>query len=125
LVSVGEFKIKSGSSVNIVDFTEVPSAFTGIGDLVNYTKKILLKKSISKDLSKPIRRYDTDIEYVPTQFICEFIRYIIGFEGILFNSSLDSEGKNIVLFDQEKIECINVKKLLITKLELDYKQVVM
>ncbi len=123
LVSVGEFKIKSGESINIVDFTEQASAFMGIGDLVNYTKKILLKKQISKDLSKPIRRYDTEIEYIPTQFICEFIKHIIGFEGILFNSSLDTEGKNIVLFDQSKIECIDVKKYIITKLELDFEPV--
>jgi len=123
-ISVGEFKVKDGSSIEIVDFTERASAFLGFsGNLAEYTKKIQLKRAISKDLSKPIRRYDSDIEYIPTQFICEYIRYVIGAEGILFNSSLDLGGQNIVLFNQDKIECINVKKYIISKLDIDFDEV--
>ena len=109
--------------IDIVDFTEVASAFLGSGNLAEYTKRIQLKRLISKDLSKPIRRYDSDIEYIPTQFICEYIRYIIGADGILFNSSLDLEGKNIVLFNQDKIECINVKKHIISNLDIDFEDI--
>ncbi len=122
-ISVGEFKVIDGNRIDIVDFTEVASAFVGFGNLVEYTKKIQLKRLISKDLSKPIRRYDSDIEYIPTQFICEYIRYIIGTEGILFNSSLDLEGQNIVLFNQDKIDCVNVKKHIISKLDIDFNEV--
>ncbi len=85
-----------------------------------YTKKIQLKKVISKDLSKPIRRYDSDIEYIPTQYICEFIRLIIGVDGILFNSSLHSNGQNLVVFDQDKMECLDVKKYLVTELSIKF-----
>lgn len=123
-ISVGEFKVKDGGNVEIVDFTERASAFFGSsGNLAEYTRKIQLRRAISKDLSKPIRRYDSDIEYIPTQFICEYIRYVIGAEGILFNSSLDLDGKNIVLFSQDKLECINVKKYMISKLDIDFEDI--
>lgn len=123
-VSIGEFKVRSEEELYIVDFTEKGSAFSGIGNLKNHAKAIKLKELISKDLSKPIRRYDSDIEYIPTQFICEFIKYVIGANGILFNSSLHKGGQNLVLFNDDKVDCIEVKKYLITNLSVGYEEVV-
>jgi hypothetical protein len=118
-ISIGIFKIKRGEKIIIVDFTEDISCFLNIGNLIEYTKSMLLKKKISLDLSKPIRRYDSELEYIPTQFICEFIRYITGAEGIIFNSSLHKGGKNIVLFEQEKIECFAVELHSVTKVQIE------
>ena len=123
-VSIGDFRVRKGELLNIVDFTEIGRAFRGIGNLINHTKAVRLKELIGDDLSKPIRRYDSDLEYVPTQFICEFIRYVIGADGILFNSSLHKGGKNVVLFDQAKVECTNVKKCLVTDLTIQYEEIV-
>lgn len=120
-VSVGEFRVLAGERLEIVDFTEKGGAFSGVGDLKNHTKAIILKGLISGDLSKPIRRYDSDIEYIPTQFICEFIRYVIGADGILFNSSIHNDGLNLVLFETGKVECIDVKKYSITSFLLEAK----
>jgi hypothetical protein len=108
-ISVGTFRIKEDSNIILVDFTEKASAFSKIDEIVEFTKSMLLKRYISADLSKPIRRYDSEIEYIPTQFICEYIRYISDSDGIIFNSSLHSGGKNIVLYEQDKLECIDVK----------------
>lgn len=78
-----------------------------------------MRKIISADLSIPLRRYDSEIEYIPTQFICEFIRNFTGADGILFNSSLHNGGKNVVLFGQDKVECISVKMYRITKVDIE------
>lgn len=122
-VSVGEFKVLTGKELNIVDFTEKGGAFAGVGNLISHTKAIRLKELISKDLSKPIRRYDSDIEYIPTQFICEFIRYAIGADGILFKSSLHHEGLNLVLFETDKVECIDVKKYSVTSFLIESEEI--
>ncbi len=119
-ISIGQFAIKQGVTLNFVDFTETPSAFLGMGDINNYCKKTQLKKRISKDLSKPIRRYDSTIEYVPTQFICEFLRYVIGADGIIFNSSLYPKGQNIVLFNDEMVKCIDVKKYRVSEMDISF-----
>jgi len=118
-VSVGIFKIKDDDNINLVDFIESASAFRNIEEIKEYTKIMLLKKFISADISKPIRRYDSKLEYIPTQFICEYIRYITNVDGIQFSSSLHTGGVNIVLFDQEKIECIDVGLHRITKVDIE------
>jgi len=122
-ISIGTFVVKSDIEVILVDFTDNISAFLNMGNIVEYTKSVLLKKHISFDLSKPMRRYDSELEYIPTQFICEFIRYITNADGILFNSSLHKGGKNIVLFQPEKVECIKVVKHRVNKVDIKGKQV--
>jgi hypothetical protein len=67
------------------------------------------------DISKPIRKTDNEIEYVPTQVFTEFIKAInfkanyylpdsngnesdIFIDGVLFKSSVMKDGINLVLF---------------------------
>ena len=115
--------VKDGESLNLVDFTDIPSAFAYevMGSIVEYTKSRLIKKMISIDLSKPLRRYDSELEYIPTQFICEFIKVITGADGIKFNSSLHKDGVNIVLFEQEKVNCLVVEKEFINDVSIKSK----
>jgi hypothetical protein len=113
-LSIGTFQLKEEFiSVKIVDFTEKTSLFQPT-KITQTIKSKLLRDSISQDLSKPMRRYDSEIEYIPTQFICEFIKLFTGASGIRFNSSLDIKGKNIVMFNQELMEC---KKVIIKKID--------
>ena len=78
-------------------------------------QKILLL--ISKDLSKPLRRFDTELEYVPTQYVCEYCK-LNGVNGIRFNSSLHKGGVNVVLFDSSCAECIKVRTREITSVTI-------
>lgn len=66
-----------------------------------------------------MRRYDTEVEYIPTQFICEFIKVYTGASGIRFSSSLHPTGKNVVMFEQELMQCIDVvlKKVISVNLK--------
>lgn len=118
-LSIAKFNLKDvHNSVKIVDFTENTALFQP--SKINETIKAkLLRDIISRDLSKPMRRYDTEIEYIPTQFICEFIKVFTGASGIRFKSSLHPSGKNIVVFDQNLMECNSVvlKKVHSMKLE--------
>jgi hypothetical protein len=107
-ISIGEFHLKKDSEkMKIVDFTEDTVLFQP-EQVTNAIKARLLRDKISIDLSKPMRRYDTEIAYIPTQFICEYIKIFTGASGIRFKSSLDTEGNNLVIFDQSKMECSNV-----------------
>lgn len=117
-VSVGKFKVKEGVEAKIVDFTESISLYRP-NDVNGIIKSYLLKRLISEDLSKPMRRYDSEIEYIPTQFICEFIKIITGAKGILFKSSLDLSGKNLVMFDEEAMECLDVRLKKVTSLTIE------
>lgn len=121
-ISLATFKInKDYKNLKVVDFTEDITLFQPDLHISNIIKSHLLLRKISRDLSKPMRRYDSDIEYIPTQFICEFIRVITGAIGIRFDSSLDPSGKNIVLFDNKYVDCVNVSLCEVTKLKLNYR----
>ena len=113
-VSIGTFNVKAGlpSPIKIADFTEASTIFhpSKIGDKI---KASLLKQKISADLSKPMRRYDSELDYIPTQFICEFIKIYTGVNGIKFRSSLHVAGNNIVIFDQELMTCTQVNQVKI------------
>ena len=117
-LSLGLFKLKDAiGTTKIVDFTENTSLFQP--SKVNETiKSRLLREIISTDLSKPMRRYDSELEYVPTQFICEYIRVFTGATGIRFKSSVHPSGNNLVIFDQTLMECIEVKLKKINHLNL-------
>ena len=69
---------------------------------------------IGRDLSKPLRRHDSELEYIPTQFICEYLRYTYGVDGIMFKSSLHVDGINYVIFNHELMECVDVVQYQIT-----------
>lgn len=101
----------------ISDFTEIPTLYhpNGINKRI---KSTLLKQLISRDLSKPMRRYDSEIDYIPTQFICEFIKIFTNVQGIKFRSSLHNIGSNLVIFNQDIMKCRDVKKVQISKVNI-------
>lgn len=115
-ISIGTFEVRQdiGGSIPIADFTSSGTLFhpSRVGDRI---KSSLLKKKISYDLSKPMRRYDSELDYVPTQFICEFIKIYTGVHGIKFRSSLHVVGNNFVIFNQEVIQCISVEKVKVNR----------
>lgn len=118
-LSIGKFKLKDEhNSIRIVDFMEDTPIFQP--ERINETiKSKLLREKISRELSKPMRRYDSEIEYIPTQFICEFIRIFTGADGIRFQSSLHPSGKNLVIFKKELMECIEVSLVKVNTMTLN------
>lgn len=122
-LSVGTFKIQR--ELELVDFIYDVNLFLSYNDGAISLKEIVIKKkiidAISEDLSKPLRRYDSELEYVPTQLICEYCKRIVGADGISFESSLHKGGRNYVLFDDKAAKCTKVDIHEITKIDIDKK----
>lgn len=116
-VVVGEFEVTQ--NLFVLDLSEEIESRKSIFDpdfaftYEEYFKPFLIH--FVNDISKPIRKTDNEIEYVPTQVFTEFIRtrnfkdqYFypnekgeesdIYLNGILFKSSIKRSGKNLVLF---------------------------
>lgn len=118
-LTIGQFKVKR--NLRILDFATKLSLYyaynnstSTLADEIARQKILLL---ISKDLSKPLRRFDTGLEYVPTQYVCEYCK-LNGVDGIRFNSSLHKGGVNIVLFDSDCAECVKVTTREITNVTI-------
>lgn len=119
-VTVASFAIKQEIEEDIIisDFTENPTLYHP-NEVNKKIKSTLLKQLISRDLSKPMRRYDSELDYIPTQFICEFIKIFTNVQGIKFRSSLHNLGNNLVIFDQSIMNCIAVKKVRVSKVVIN------
>ena len=59
-------------------------------------------------MSRPMRRFDSEQEYIPTQMICEYCKLIIGADGVSFKSSVYDSGRNYVIFDKNNARCSRV-----------------
>ena len=123
-LSIGEFH--TVKELSLVDFTYVPDLYreysrSGSDTLLKALRFHFLMQAISKDMSKPMRRYDVkELEYVPTQYVCEFIKENSEADGIIFSSSLHVGGVNVVLFDVNAAECHSVEVAVVGPLNMQY-----
>lgn len=58
---------------------------------------------INESFSRPVSPQDSSRDYVPTQYLGEVFK-THGFDGILYKSSLNDTGHNVVLFDPSAAE---------------------
>lgn len=109
-LSVGTFRIER--DLQIVDFSTRVSLFYAYSDGGGVTSTIVAKlilDEISRDMSRPMRRFDSEQEYIPTQMICEYCKLIVGADGVSFKSSVFGSGRNYVLFDKDNAKCTKVE----------------
>lgn len=121
-VTVGEFMLKRNKSIEIVDL----SYLDNIGPFSNeyfdktwFAINIETIRKIGDEIAKPMRRYDSELDYIPTQYICDFIKHL-GYDGIKYKSTLDSNGNNYAMFDESKFTCINTKVCHVNSLTYNY-----
>ncbi|WP_170938497.1 RES domain-containing protein [Halomonas campaniensis] len=62
-----------------------------------------LLEQLSLDLSRPVSKESSQLEYIPTQFLCEFIKSVPDFSGLMFKSSF-SVGNNYVFFNDGDLQ---------------------
>lgn len=70
---------------------------------------------LGAELSKPITPDSAELEYLPTQYLCELIKKSL-FDGVKFKSSVGS-GVNYTLFSQEKLKPMSVSSHYIKTLK--------
>lgn len=113
-VSVATLYLKD--KIEIVDLSGIDkiSPFVDIDPNIILANRSSLK-DICLSIAKPLRRYDSSLEYIPTQYICEFIKHN-GYRGIQFRSSLYKDGVCYAIFDEsvfeiDKVEYCEVKSI--------------
>ena len=119
-VSVGTFKLDD--NIKVVNLSEKTYDIFRQAELETLDELIIHKSFIRKleeELSKPRRRSDSELDYLPTQYLSELIKSM-GYDGIEFESSLNKKGLNLVIFNPEKFSCIEVKLYDIENIKLSY-----
>lgn len=121
-VSIGTFKIRANESISLMNLTRIKTDQMEIpidgDDLESNLKIRILINLISRALSEPMRRHDSIVEYIPTQFICEYIRDNYNVDGIIYTSSLNDNGTNIVFFNPNKLKCTKVQDWQVNRIDI-------
>lgn len=115
-VTIATFRTKKDIEVlNLNSMTHV-SPFYSKGDKISYIINEKHLRNIAEDMSKPMSRWDSDLDYLPTQYISDFAK-ACGYDGVKYVSTFDQSAYNIALFNPEVCECIYHKNYLIGNLE--------
>jgi hypothetical protein len=119
-VTIGEFRaLHDIKVVNLSGFSSI-SPYNLDMELAGFAVNRKIFQEIAFEIAKPQRRSDSPLEYLPTQYIAEYIKSQ-DYDGVEYASTLCNGGKNIAVFNEALFECVGVKTIEITKLEYDKK----
>lgn len=77
---------------------------------------------ISSEIAKPLRRQDSELDYLPAQYISDFVKSL-GYDGICYKSTLYEDGVNFAIFSKEKFKCKNVDVYYVKSIKPEYEKV--
>lgn len=122
-VSVGEFiQVKDLRIVDLSLFDKIGPFSIPDFDMTWFAINIGIIRKIGDEIAKPMRRFDRTLDYVPTQYICDYIKHL-GYDGIKFKSTLVSGGTNYAIFDEKKFACANVKVVRIGNIGYEWEAI--
>lgn len=93
----------------LLDFSTDNMALSG-------TKKTLFN-NLGDWYSKPVNGTDNIFDYIPTQYITEFVRFELGYDGIKYKSAMHGGGINYVLFDSSSYSAVASKVYYVDELK--------
>lgn len=124
-VTVGKFQLKK--DIIVVDLKKINqiSPFIEGLDCLEYAINKEHLNKINDEMGKIMRRSDSPLDYVPTQYITDFVKSIIHdgnpeYAGIEYKSVMHNGGYNLALFDPDLFECIETEVYAIET--IDYKK---
>lgn len=122
-VSLGKFVVKK--PINLVDLSSMDSLspFQIENWIEKYAVNRLAIKEIANEIAKPLRRSDTSLEYLPTQYIVECVKSQ-GYDGVEYTSTIKTNGKNIALFDESLVECVSVQTVEVSDIDYSTKEII-
>lgn len=123
-ISIGRFKLKE--DIVVVDLKAIDhiSPFIeGLNPLEHAINKEHLKR-INMEIGRPLRRSDSVLDYIPTQYIADFIKSILHegkpeYAGIEYNSTINQSGQNLAIFYPELFDCADVEVYHISELRYE------
>jgi hypothetical protein len=99
---VADFVIPEIRAVDLRNPRKLVSPFilTDASEIGQLRADLPLLERLGEELTRPVLPSGAAIDYIPSQYLCEFIKKS-GFDGVVYRSSV-SDGINLALFDPAK-----------------------
>ena len=124
IVTVAEYEMKN--NLELADLRDPKSTISPFelnteDELELIYKNMPFLTLLGHELSKPIIPREANLEYLPSQYLCELLKKI-GFHGIIYKSSV-SDGNNYVIFNDKKLKAVKTLQYEITDIRTEYKKI--
>ncbi len=115
-VTIATFKLNR--NVRVLDLSSIvhSSPFYSETDKIAYLLNENTLRQIQYDLAKPMSRLDSELDYLPTQYISDFAKFL-GYDGVKYFSTFDKTSYNVALFKSNACDCTYHRNFLIGDLE--------
>lgn len=126
-VTIGTFK--ATEPIRVVDLKRI-ALISPFGNDVDCTALAINSdhlRRINEEMSKTMRRGDSPLDYLPTQYIADFVMSITDedgkpmFDGIEYRSAMHSRGANLTIFYPQKFRCTYSRTYEVTQLSYQKK----
>ncbi|MCH8544222.1 MAG: RES family NAD+ phosphorylase [Alcanivorax sp.] len=94
-----------------------PLILTDAGEIGQLRADLPFLERLGEELTRPVQPSGAAIDYIPSQYLCEFIKKK-GFDAVVYRSSV-SDGINLALFDPEQAVGGSVTLYNVTKVSVD------
>lgn len=128
-VAISEIRPHTGESACVAEFatppdlrvvdlrsprtTVSPFMLEDATEIANMRNNLPLLGRLGDELTRPVIPQAAAIDYVPSQYLCEFIKKR-GYQGVIYRSSV-GEGINLALFDPALAACGAVTQYRVTR----------
>jgi hypothetical protein len=120
-VTIGRFELRKDIEVaNLAEIDKI-SPFSGMDNSLLAINIEHLKK-ISDEIAKPLRRHDSQLDYLPTQYISDYIKSE-NFDGIEYKSTMCQDGFNLAIFDESLFKCTGATVYDVKSLSYSYDRI--
>ncbi len=126
-ITIGKFIAKQ--NVSVVNFrliNQISPFDDSINPLIFAINKNCLEK-IDKEMAKVLRQGDSHIDYIPTQYIADYLNsrefnneLPVSCNGVEYKSTMNPAGYNLSIFDKELFECAEIKTIQVSGLQYNY-----
>lgn len=115
-ITIGTFQ--AVRDVKIADLSGIgkTSPFSFDIDLEKFAANRKVFQELATEIAKPLRRNDSSLEYLPTQYIAEFIKSQ-NYDGVEYESTIIKGGRNLAAFDENTFRCIDTKTIEISEIK--------
>ncbi len=99
---VADFTIPEIKAVDLRNPRKLVSPFilTDASEIGQLRADLPFLERLGQELTRPVQPAGAAIDYIPSQYLCEFIKKS-GFDGVVYRSSV-SDGINLALFNPER-----------------------
>jgi|LSQX01.2.fsa_nt_gb hypothetical protein len=114
-ITIGRFQ--SLRNIKVVNLSGIArtSPFLYVNGLEQFAVNRKVIQEIAFELAKPLRRSDSPLEYLPTQYIAEFIKSQ-NYDGVEYASTLRKGGFNLAAFDEKLFDCVDVQTVEVSEI---------